>query len=76
MDIGPATPEGATIAAFLFCEYGRFKVLGRDAGLLLCLGITEDELSACRAGNRSHVESAIKDAGVFPFTDLFRPSVL
>ncbi len=76
MDIGPATPEGSTIAAFLFCDYGRFKVRGRKAGLLLCLGITADELSECRDGNREDVEFAMKQAGIFPFTDLFRDSVL
>jgi len=76
MDIGPATPDGSTIAAFLFVDYGRFRVRGRDAGLLLCLGITSDELEECRDGNRTHVESALKNAGVYPFTDLFRASVL
>jgi hypothetical protein len=76
MDIGPAVPQGSTIAAFLFCDYGRFHVRDRPAGLLLCLGITDEELSACRAGNRSQVESALKEADVYPFTDLFRKSVL
>ncbi len=76
MDIGPATPTGSTIAAFLFCDYGRFKVRGQDAGLLLCLGITADELQACHAGRREDVEAAIKGSGVFPFTELFRESVL
>jgi len=76
MDIGSATPDGSTIAALLFCDYGRFRVRDRDAGLLLCLGLTSDELSQCRAGNRTHVESALKDAGVYPFTDLFRETVL
>ncbi len=76
MDIGPATPDGSTIAAFLFCDYGRFKVRDRSAGLLLCLGITAEELSECHAGNRDRVESALKEAGVYPFTDLFRESVL
>jgi Suppressor of fused protein (SUFU) len=76
MDIGPAVPDGSSIAAFLFCDYGRFKVRDRNAGLLLCVGITADELSECRAGNRERVETALKDAGVFPYTDLFRDSVL
>lgn len=76
MDIGPATPDGSTIAAFLFCDYGRFTVRDRNAGLLLCLGITADELAECRAGNRERVESALQEAGVYPFTDLFRKSVL
>ncbi len=76
MDIGPATPEGSTLAAFLFCEYARFEVRGRRAGLLLCLGITEDELEACRKGRHIEVEAALRSAGTYPFTDLFRKSVL
>ncbi len=76
IDIGPATPEGSTIEAFLFCDYGRFTVRDQDAGLLLCMGITGDELAECRAGNRLDVEAALNAAGVFPFTDLFRKSVL
>lgn len=72
MDIGPAT-EGSTIAPLLFCDYGQFTVRNRKAGLLLCLGITADELSECY---RSRVEAALKESGVYPFTDLFRKSVL
>jgi hypothetical protein len=76
MDIGPATPEGSTIAALLFFDYARFEVRGRRAGLLLCVGITEDELQACREGRRAEVETALKSVAVYPFTDLFRGSVL
>lgn len=76
MDIGPATPEGSTIAALLFLEYGRFDVRGKKAGLLLCIGLTADELAACRKGRRAEVEEALKKAGVYPYTDLHRQSVL
>jgi hypothetical protein len=76
MDIGPATPEGSTIAALLFLEYARFKVRGEKAGLLLCIGITEDELEACRDGQRAEVEQALNKSGVYPYTDLYRKSVL
>jgi hypothetical protein len=75
MDIGPAAPEGSTIAALLFLEYGRLNVRGRDAGLLLCIGITADELEACRNGDRERVEVGLTELGEFPYTDLFRPSV-
>ena len=68
MDIGPATPPDSSIDGFLFCDYGRFTVRDRNAGLLLCLGITADELEECKAGNRPRVEQALKSAGVFPFT--------
>lgn len=76
MEIGPAVPEGSTIAALLFCEYARFDYRGRNAGLLLCLGITADELGRCRAGGFDEVLAALKAKGVYPYTDLSRASVL
>jgi Suppressor of fused protein (SUFU) len=76
MDIGSATPAGSTITAVLFLDYARFDVLGRQCGLLLCLGITADELDACRAGRTSEVQAALKAKGVYPYTSLFRPSTL
>lgn len=76
MDIGPATPEDSTISAFLFCDYGQFKVRDQDAGIVLCLGITADELHMCRNGARPRLESLLQSKGVFPFTDLYRKSVV
>ena len=76
MDIGSAAPKGSAIAALLFLDYGRFKVRGTKAGLLLCIGITADELESCRKGRRADVEQALKKAGVYPYTDLYRQSVL
>lgn len=76
MDIGSATPDGSSIVALLFFDYARFEVRGRHAGLLLCIGITQDELDACQSGRRAEVEQALRAAGVYPLTDLFRESVL
>lgn len=75
MDPGPAAPSGASISAFLFADFGRFVVRGRNAGLLLCIGITPDELAACRGGHRKRVEATLAAKGVYPFTDLRRASV-
>ncbi len=75
MDIGEVTPEGSTIAAMLFLEYARFKVLGRDAGLLLCIGITQDELDVKAEQGSSVVEQRLKERDVYPYTDLNRQSV-
>ena len=75
MDIGPAVPRGASIRALLFSELARFTVRGRPAGVLLCLGITKDELKACRAGRRDVVESELRRTGVYPFSYLQRKSV-
>jgi suppressor of fused protein SUFU len=76
MDIGSAVPDGATIAALLFFKYATFRVRGRKCGLLLCLGITADELAAAHAGRRDAVEQALVESGVYPFTDVARKSVL
>lgn len=76
MDIGPAAPEGATVCALLFYDYARFQVRDVEAGLLLCIGITETELEACQDGRWEEVVDALKSQGIFPYTDLFRASVL
>lgn len=76
MDIGPTAPQESTVVAFLFLEYASFKVRGRQAGLLLCIGITKDELDVRFAQGPSFVEQKLKDRGVYPYTDLTRSSVL
>ena len=76
MDIGPAMPEGSTIAGLLFVSYRQFKFNDTSAGILLCIGITESELAQCKAGRSDAVLAALKDAHVFPFTDPERGAVL
>lgn len=76
LDIDPGLPEGSEIAALLFSAYARFDVREQPAGLLLCVGITADELAACRAGRTQYVESRLKSQGVYPYTILGRTSVL
>ncbi len=75
MDVGAALPEGSSIEAFLFLDFGRFEVFERRAGILLCVGITGDELQSCHAGRGAEVERALRRTGAFPFTDLRRQSV-
>lgn len=76
MDIGSAVPAGSSISALLFLELARFEVLGRRAGVLLCIGLTPAELSACRNGQAAEVESALRRNGVYPHTDHARASVV
>ena len=76
MDIAPAVPTGSPIAGFLFLEYARFQYRNQNAGLLLCIGITSDELQHCKNGAREEIVAALKERGVYPYTDLFRRSVL
>lgn len=76
MDIASSTPEESLITALLFDELARFDFRAQPAGVLLCIGITADELLACREGQRDRVLAALKSKGVYPFTDMGRRSVL
>lgn len=79
MDIGPALPQPTNLAAFLFLPYASITVEGARAGILLCLGITSDELAFIRQaeeGRTSELVSLLKQSNVYPFTDLSRSSVL
>jgi suppressor of fused protein SUFU len=76
MDIGSATPAGSTIEALLFDDLARFEIGGRRCGVLLCIGITADELAECRAGRRPEIVRILRERGVHPYTDLRRRSVL
>jgi hypothetical protein len=80
MDIGGAVLQPSSIVAFLFnepdIERNSFSALGHGFGLLLCIGITAAELAECRAGRTEDVLRALKDGGVFPFTDLRRGDVV
>lgn len=75
MDMGPAIPQPSKIVAFLFADYGTFELLGSQRGLLLCLGITSEELQLCQEGKSQFVLDKLKEAGVYPFTDLKRKTV-
>lgn len=75
MDIGPAMPEGSSIAGLLFESYRQFEVNGTAAGLLLCIGLTESELKSCMSGEQSKVISQLKSKRMYPFTDPERQSV-
>lgn len=76
MEIGPAMPEGSTIAALLFVSYRQFKVNDTAAGILLCIGITDSELKKCRAEGPDAVLAALKEHGVYPYTDTKRDSLI
>jgi hypothetical protein len=76
MDSGPATPKGSTIAALLFDDYATFDVRGELSGLLLCFGITARELKDCRNHGSETILEKLKDADIYPFTDLYRDSVV
>jgi hypothetical protein len=76
MDLQGASGSASVIAGLLFVDYGRITVLGRRAGLLLCIGITKNELAACLDGKKRSVLARLKRQKVFPFTIHRRKSVI
>jgi hypothetical protein len=68
--------EGSKVTALLFCNYGRFTVLDRKCGLLLCIGITKRETKYAANEPPGALEEALREAGVYPVTDFARKSVV
>jgi hypothetical protein len=79
MDIGTWF-EDTTMRAVLFAhpkeQPVHFKFLGQRYGLLLCIGITADELAFKKANGSDQLLSILKTNGIFPYTIPDRPSVL
>jgi hypothetical protein len=79
MDIGPALPDGSRASALLFVKpelsNNQFYVDGSQCGLLLCLTIMPDELELKMKSGSEPLVRALKEKGVFPFSDLNRESV-
>jgi len=76
MDIDSATPPGSAIRALVFDTYRSFKMFGETYDIRLCIGITEDELRFTFQEGTGPLLAALKQAGVYPFTDLDRRSVV
>ena len=78
MDIGEFFGD-ATLRAMLFAHPGKqpvhFEFLGQRYCLLLCIGITADELAFARTRSTEELLALLKQHGVFPYTTPDRPSV-
>ena len=70
----------ATIRALLFAQIDQgqssFEVSGEKCGLLLCIGITRDELELSRTSGSATLIRILKATGVFPYTVPGRQSAL
>ena len=78
MDLPDFFP-GSVIKALLFAHPSdapvQFEFLGRQYGLLLCLGITAEELAFRHASGFDALLALLRERGVFPYTILHRESV-
>ncbi len=68
--------EGSKVTALLFCDYGRFTVLDRQCGLLLCVGITQREAKYAARQPAVTLEQKLREADIYPVTDFTRKSVV
>ena len=80
MDLGTLFGEDSTIRGLLFAHPGEqpahFAFLGNCYGLLLCIGITAEELAFKHANGSDGLLAALKQQGVFPYTIPDRLSVV
>lgn len=78
MDIGEFFQD-KSLRAMLFANpiepNATFRVLDQDCGLLLCVGITEEELAFAKAHGRDKLLALLKEHNVFPYTQPDRPSI-
>ena len=78
MDMGTFFGE-SNICALIFDDPGDqpvyFEFLGQRYGLLLCMGITTEELAFKKANGSDKLITLLKKHGVFPYTIPDRPSV-
>jgi suppressor of fused protein SUFU len=69
----------STLRAMLFTHPGEqpvhFEFLGQRYALLLCIGITAEELAFARSRSTAELLTLLKQHGVFPYTIPGRPSV-
>jgi hypothetical protein len=76
MDIAPALPQPASVTQLLFLNYADINIQGKNAGVLLCLGINADEVEYIKTHGLEPLVKSLEQADVYPFTDLNRPSVI
>lgn len=76
MTIAQVLPEGANLCDALFVPYADFEVRDRKCGLLLCLGLTNEELQSCQTVDCEPIIDKLNEAGEYPFTTPQRESAI
>ena len=76
MDIDDPTSADSAIKALIFDTYTTFHMFGETFDVRLGIGITKDELSFKLEHGSDALLSKLRQAAIYPFTDLTRTSVL
>jgi hypothetical protein len=76
MNIGKyALPEN-TVKAIIFDKYATFRIGVKKYGLMLIIGITEDELEWAKRNGGAKLIEKLKEKNIYPLTDLKRRSII
>ncbi len=77
--LGNAMPEGSNLKSMICTTMDGthlFSVSGQECGLLLLIGITDEEMALKTEKGSKALISRLKSSGVYPFTDPGRQSVV
>ena len=69
-----ALPEN-TVKAVIFDKYSTFRIGFKKYGLMLLIGITEDELEWAKRNGGVKLLEKLKEKNIYPITDLKRRSI-
>ena len=75
MDIGTYALLENTVKAIIFDKYDTFRIGTMEYGLMLIIGITEDELEWAKRNRGVKLLEKLKEENIYPFTDLKRRSI-
>jgi len=75
MSIGTYAMSENTIKAIVFNKYASFKIGLKKYGLMLVLGITEDELEWAKKNSGEKLIERLKEKNIYPITELKRKSI-
>ena len=72
MDIGSLSKKSSPIQGVVFEKFAAVTISGKRYGLLYCHGVTRDELDFALQNGSQALLSRLKDAGIYPNTDVHR----
>jgi hypothetical protein len=76
MDLGGHfLSEKSEIKALIFNKYAEYKIGNKKYGILLLIGITNDELNWAKDNGGNKLIEKLKEKNVYPITDLKRKSI-
>lgn len=73
---GPFASDKYSVRHLLFHLYDSFEIEKQKLGLLLIIGITQEEWEWGRTNGNEQLLEKLKEKNIYPFTDLYRQSIV